>query len=204
MHSPELVIFDCDGVLVDSEIIAARGESESAGQGRLRDIARRSGARLCRTYLQGHPVEDREGRRPGACRQASSRKRKSWSISGSRATCAPSRVPWMPWRRCERRNACVPIRAASASASRWAKPGSCRYSPMPSFGRRGRRQGCRKSRTPTCSCTPQAAMKADPRRSFVDRGFGAWHLPAPKGRPGHARHRLHRRQPQASPVTRMR
>ena len=28
MPSPELVIFDCDGVLVDSEIIAARVESE--------------------------------------------------------------------------------------------------------------------------------------------------------------------------------
>lgn len=28
MSSPELVIFDCDGVLVDSEIIAARAESE--------------------------------------------------------------------------------------------------------------------------------------------------------------------------------
>lgn len=28
MHSPELVIFDCDGVLVDSEIIAARVEAE--------------------------------------------------------------------------------------------------------------------------------------------------------------------------------
>ena len=28
MPSPELIIFDCDGVLVDSEIIAARAESE--------------------------------------------------------------------------------------------------------------------------------------------------------------------------------
>jgi beta-phosphoglucomutase-like phosphatase (HAD superfamily) len=59
MTQPDLVIFDCDGVLVDSEIIAARVEADLLTAPVLRYRPRRCAETLCRPDLQGHHAEDR-------------------------------------------------------------------------------------------------------------------------------------------------
>ena len=59
MPQPDLVIFDCDGVLVDSEIIAARVEAELLTQAGYEITAEEIVRNLCRPDLQGHHAEDR-------------------------------------------------------------------------------------------------------------------------------------------------
>jgi beta-phosphoglucomutase-like phosphatase (HAD superfamily) len=115
MPSPELVIFDCDGVLVDSEIIAARAEAEMLAKAgfeitpedlardyaglTFRDILLRIEKEEGRTFQANHDRRSRGAGRPAPGQRGARHRGRARGGGGRRV-----------------RNASAQIRAASASA----------------------------------------------------------------------------------------